>query len=646
MNGDGISRKDFLNGVAFVAGAAMLGNAGRALAQDAGPDASTREFFLEQGITEADPRYYPPGLSGMRGSHPGSFEAGHMLRDGTRWDRPDAAADTGETYDLIVVGAGISGLAAAYFYRKKKPDARILILDNHDDFGGHAKRNEFTVDGRFLIGYGGTQAIEAIPQWGPISRGLLDELGIELKKFYDYFDHDYRKRWQLTDACFFDKETFGVDKLVPDQVGNFMSIEPQTPESLKRFLDATPMAPQAQADIMRLNYGTEDYLAGLSLEEKTKLLRHTSFQDFLVKYARVHPDVLKYYDGKLLGVRAVGIEAIDAMMCVRFVTPGAAKAMGLVQGGQGGGESEPYIFHFPDGNASIARMLVRKMIPDSAPGSTMEDIVTARMNYGALDRAGSATRLRLNSTVVRVRNTGSARQPNGVEMVYVRDGKAHRVKGAATVLACWNMIIPYMCPEMPQAQRDGLSYCVKVPLVYGTVAIRNWQSFHKLRAGTIYCPGMYFSEVYVDFPVSMGGYKHSESPDQPVLLHLVRTPRSPGLSMKDQYRAGRLDLFTTPFETFEENVRSQLERILGPGGFDPSRDIAGITINRWPHGYAYMASPLWDPDFPEGQKPHEVGRKPFGRITIANADAGGLAESFVSIDQAHRAIEEVLAMGA
>src|SRR5882724_5822051 len=123
-----ITRRDFLNGVAVTAGAAML--PGNAFAF--GADSQTP--------------YYPPALTGLRGSHPGSFDAAHALRDGTFWDTAGKPADTGETYDLVIVGGGISGLSAAHFYRKTAgPQARILILDNHDDFGGHAKRNEFRV---------------------------------------------------------------------------------------------------------------------------------------------------------------------------------------------------------------------------------------------------------------------------------------------------------------------------------------------------------------------------------------------------------------------------------------------------------------------------------------------------------------------
>jgi len=651
--GDGITRKDFLNGMAWTMGAALSscpltsnarsGDANAAKLGDKGPDASARSYYMERGIMETDPRYYPPELTAMRGSHPGSFEAGHGLRDGANWDREGAARDSGEKYDLIVVGAGISGLAAAHYYRKRfGPDSRILILDNHDDFGGHAKRNEFDVAGQKLIGYGGTQSIEGTSLWGPVAMGLLDELGIDLQKFYTFYDQEHRKRWGLGASCFFDQETFGTDRLVQREAGAFGGLDELTPDNLARFLDQTPLSKKAQADLARILIDAVDPLPGKSKEEKQAIVNGTSCRAFLETYCQVDPAAIAYLNGRLYGIRAVGLEAIDANLGLRLCAPALMKAMGLSR--EFAGAPEPYIFHFPDGNASIARMLVRLLVPGSAPGSTMEDIVTARMNYAALDRAGNAVRIRLNSTVVRARNIGPAGRAKGVELTYVRDGAPVRVRGAHAVLACWNMIIPYLCPEMPDRQKEGLSYNVKVPLVYGTVAIRNWRALQKLNTGSIYAPSSFWSGVYMDFPVSIGDYAYSRSPDDPVILHLVRTPCSPGLSMKEQYRAGRAELFSMPFEIFEKETRSQLDRMLGAGGFSSARDIAGITINRWPHGYSYMASPLWDPPWKEGEQPYVIGRQPFGRITIANADAGGLAESFVSIDQAHRAIEEIAAM--
>jgi spermidine dehydrogenase len=304
---------------------------------------------------------------------------------------------------------------------------------------------------------------------------------------------------------------------------------------------------------------------------------------------------------------------------------------------------EPYIFHFPDGNASIARMLVRSLVPGVLTGHTMEDIVTARANYARLDDAASPIRIRLNSTAVKATHVGDAATAKEVEVTYVRGGKGHRVRGANCVLACYNMVIPYLCPEMPATQKEALAYCVKLPFVYTNVQVRNWKAFQKLGISSIYAPGSYFSQVTLDFPVSMGDYHYSRSPDESCLLHLLRTPCSPGADCKDQYRAGRYELVSTKFETFELQVREQLNRMLSAGGFDSARDIQAITVNRWPHGYAYEYNALFEPqDRPASERPCVIGRQPFGRIKIANSDADGHAYTNTAIDQGYRAVREIV----
>jgi spermidine dehydrogenase len=239
---------------------------------------------------------------------------------------------------------------------------------------------------------------------------------------------------------------------------------------------------------------------------------------------------------------------------------------------------------------------------------------------------------------VRVKQNGSH-----VDVTYVRNGKAWTVRSSGAILACWNMVIPYLCPEMPEAQRTALAYGAKVPLVYTNVALRNWRAFATLGVDAIYAPGCYHTLVDLDYPVSLGSYHFSASPDQPIVLHMIRTPCHPGLPARDQHRAGRAELLATPFETFERNIRDQLGRILGPAGFDSARDITGITVNRWPHGYAYEYNTLWDKAAWPGQtRPCVTARAPFGRITIANSDAGALAYTNAAIDQAHRAVHELL----
>jgi spermidine dehydrogenase len=640
---DSITRRDFLNGAAMAIGTSLL--PAELLAQYSGPDSSAQEYFLSKGITQQDPQYYPPALTGLRGSHPGSFESAHSLRDGKALEQ---ATEIDERYDLVVVGGGISGLAAAYFFRKSAgPKAKILILDNHDDFGGHAKRNEFRAGDRLLLGYGGTQSIEAPGRYSKESIGLLKELGIDVQRFYTYYDQKLYKSMGLKSGTFFDRETFGEDKLLQGP-GEGYDVDTFVPV---QAVAQMPIAEQARKDLIRMNQESVDYLPDLAPEQKRVKLATTSYKDYLLQNVKAHPDVPKLYQTLPHDLFCVGIDAVSAETCRAMGYPGF-KGMKIAsrrrreQGEGGGGEEEPYIFHFPDGNASVARLLARSLVPGSAPGNTMEDIVTSRMNYAKLDAPSSPIRIRLNCTAVRVKNIGPGSSVREVEVTYSLAGKLYKVRASSTVLACYNCIVPYLCPEMSQSQKEALAYAVKQPLVYVNVQIRNWKAFQKLGISGIYSPGSYFSSTVLDFPVSIGDYKFPSSPEEPCVLHLLRTPCKPGLCARDQFKAGRYELLATPYQTFERNIREQLGRMLAPGGFDSAEDIQAITVNRWPHGYAYEYNPLFEPqDRPPSERPCVLGRKPFGRITIANSDSDGHAYTNTAIDQAYRAVQEVLAFG-
>lgn len=609
-----ITRRDFLNGTSMAIGASML--PGFISADAAAAQAATR------GTSEA---YYPPTLTGMRGSHEGSFEVAHSMITGKTWE---SAEDTREVYDMIVVVGGLSGLAAAYYFRKALPNAKILILDNHDDFGGHAKRNEFDVDGKQVIGYGGTMYIAGA--YTNAGMALLEEIGVDPKVYHKATQsREAYSELDLGYATFFDRETFGEDRLVLGW----------------NNLEDAPLSEVAKKDIAMLRNDRQDHLVGLTTEEKIAKLRSISYQDYLLKIVKVHKDVIPYY---LYDTESNGAGCIDSLSAwAAFRSGGLPGLRGLglerpPRNGFGKGRNRMEGIHFPDGNAGVARLIVRWLIPDALPGTTMADSVTTRVRYDEIDKPSNSTRIRLNSTVVKAEHVGDRRTADEVEVTYVQGDKAYRARAATCVMACYNSMIPYLCPQLPDTQKEALKLAVRKPYVYTNVVLRNWKPFVKLGIQSISCPGGYYQSIGLDWGVSLGDYKAARSPDDPMVLHLQKVPVRPGPPARVQFREGRMELLATSFETFERKTRDQLARALAGSGFDPARDITAITINRWPHGYAGAANELYDPEWGYDEVPWVVGRKRFGRIAIANSDAAAVCLTAAAFDQGDRAVQELV----
>jgi spermidine dehydrogenase len=624
-----ITRRDFLNGVGVMAAGAVL------------PGCATPGTPTPYGSpVSADT--YPPLRSGMRGNHPGSFDAAHALAFDARRDwGPTREPDDG-TYDLVVVGGGISGLSAAYFEQQRNGSARILILDNHDDFGGHAKRNEFEIDDRTVIGYGGSQSLEGPEYYSSVSKGLLRDLGVELEAFETAYDRDFCRRNDLSGGTFFDAATYGVDRLVPYPVLDFATYLPLAPSQLSaaQAVAAMPLSPPARQQMLRLLETREDRMGSIPAEKQEAYLATISYRQFLERHLDIsEPEVFALLQGISTDL-GVTLDTASAIASLSYVGMPGIHATSLPYYGF---EDAPYIAHFPDGNASIARLLVRAMIPRAATGSNMYDIVGARFDYARLDEPSARVRLRLDSTVIRAEHEGPPESSGGVAITYVRGNRSYRVRARKCVLASYNAMIPYLCPELPKNQREALAQAVKSPILYSSILLRNWRPFKELGIAAVSAPGSYHQNALLDFPVSLGGYTFSSSPDEPVIVHMERFGTSPnaGLSPRDQFRAERHRMFSTPYTDIERAIRVQLTGMLSSAGFDPARDIEAITVNRWAHGYAYYPNPLFDDVNSGDAAPNVVGRARFGRIVIANSDAGGRAMLDTAIDQANRAIEEL-----
>jgi len=620
-----IDRREFIGGVVATT---LLGSPARsATASVAEASSSTKDGTAAPAASGTDGSDYPPALSGLRGQYPGSFEIAHEARDG-QFSGPVSAEDTGEQYDLVVVGGGISGLSSAYFFRQALgADRKVLILDNHDDFGGHAKRNEFHHDGRMYLAFGGTMSIETPFPYSYTAKTLISELGIDVSSYQKHLDHDVYQG--LETGVFFDREHFDGDRLVAG-----MGTRPWP----KLFAQA-PLSPRVRSDLTRLHTETVDYLPGLSVSEKIEALKHMSYQDYLLKHAGVLPQSLPFFAGESFR-NNMRVDTCPAYTAFRY---GAIGFAGSKLPPDPIYDETKYNFHFPDGNATIARLLVSRLVPSVFSGEpSVESIVTARADYQALDQANHPTRIRLKSTVIRVEHLGSPANPSGVRIVYMRDGRAHQVVADNVVMACFNNIVRFIVPGLPEEQKRALAYPSKVPLYYTNVLLRNWEPWKKLGVKEIHAPNGYHTFSMLNIPVSLGEYRCPADPREPTVVWMVRNPNKPGLSRKEQQRVARAEMMSTPFERIEREIHSQLDRMLGRGGFDARRDILDLTVNRWAHGYAYTYDTLGDPDMPDAERPHVIGRRAFGRIAIANADAGAAAFTNVAIDQAQRAIQDCL----
>jgi spermidine dehydrogenase len=610
-----ITRRDFVHGV---------GLAGLGLALP----------WPALAASQADTGYYPPNLTGLRGSHAGSFEVAHALaREHKLFDNPRALD---EAYDLVVVGGGISGLASAYYYRKLHgPDARILILDNHDDFGGHAKRNEFHQGGPMRLAWGGTVNMEYTLYDG-VAKGLLAELGIDIPRLLKDYDFNWlRSGGKLKPGLFFDAGRYGRDVLLPG-----VRLEGMPPKKLAQHVDAFPISADARAKLKAFLLADGDVLAKMTPEAKHAYLRRTSYPNFLREHFAMPDEALQVLSNSPNGFWGIPAESLSVAECLQTASPGA-HVLGGAHDADTAERKSPDVM-FPDGNSSIARLLVRALIPaavpEMGPGADPFDIVTTWPDYGALDRAGPV-RLRLSSTAVRAENRG-----DGVAVDYVTNGELLRVSAKQAVLACYNAIIPYLSPELPDLQKAALAKCVKRPMLVVNTLLKDGRALEKLGTRGASLPGSYLQSLFLVTGINVGGYHPAWKPDEPCVMQSFSgfsDPLPGGAGRAEEARAARGKLLTMQFEDFEREVRRIMNGLLGPGGFDAARDVLAITVNRWPHGYARDHLDLEDADWNTDPPPEQIGRQRFGNIAIANSDAGADAYTHAAIDQAWRAVNDL-----
>lgn len=572
--GDGqhITRRDFVHG---------LGIGGSLLAFSPGLQASP-----EYG---QPPASYPPRRTGLRGAHPGSYETAHDLaRKKQAFQHPEKID---EHYDLVVVGAGISGLAAAHYYRQRfGSDSRILLLDNHDDFGGHAKRNEFYQGGDMRLAIGGSQYL-AHWKFSTAVNGLMRDLGVDIEQLLA--DNQFRsgRNGSNGPAIWFDKASFGANKLVTgaDLAGS-------SGHDMHAAIEAFPVGVEARARLKAFYDKRTNVLSGVPRREARRYLSGTPYTVFLREHGGLNQEAISLFQNSSHVFWGVNIDTLSVREALVNGSPGF-HLLGEAAPTRPRRDTEGF---FPDGNASIARLLVAEMVPRVAPNAHVGNIAKVHFDYDELDRPGSPLRLRLNATAVNVRQ-----RKTDTVVTYSRTDKIRAVSARHCVLACNHAVIPYLCPDLPDSQKTALSYQVKVPLVITNVLLRSGDALERLGINGAYCPGRMHADMYLLKGISSAGYSNRMSKPGPVVVTFSGTIAAPAevKDAREGFRESRKKMLEMDFSEYEKEVRTVLDGMLGPAASTGSAIFWRLPLIGGPMAMPTNIGTCTIPNSPAG-RPH------------------------------------------
>jgi spermidine dehydrogenase len=613
-----ISRRDFLNSTLLAAGGALVAGATpmQLLSQE--------DWTGFGGVGD---------YSSSNGNTYGIMEAGHRIRNGEFETLPAGVVDTGETYDCIVVGGGISGLAAALlFTRQARAGSRCLVLDNHPIFGGEAKRNEFLVDGHRLMAHQGSAVFFAQYPQSFLAR-FYDSIGLKSSKL------EYQSWGGPQPALPLSHTPYDMVGSEPASYGLYFGSKfGRTPgmwlvDPWGKKLEGAPISEKARAELLKWRAGPQkpDPRPKFEGDDVSRRLDTMTLEDHMVELYGISRETIRSFLSPVEGGGSgLGPDALSAY---------ADYAADLLHPL----ESDDTDQMFPGGNTEIARLMVKSLIPESISGPhTVEGVCRGNVSFDALDQASSPVRVRLNSTSVWVRHEGEAQKSEFVTVLYTHGKQTHRVKARGVVMAggCWTT--KHIVKDLPQTLQQAYAQFYRSPCMMVNVALRNWQFLYKMGLnGFRWFEGIgNYTEVRKT--ALMGADSKTIGPHSPIVLNLKVLYSYPGLSTADQGYRGRAELLSTSFTEYERQIRQQFTDMFARSGFDAKRDIAGIILNRW--GHAYLNP---QPGFFFGKDgkpaPREVLRAaPFGRISFANTDLAGIMDHRCSILEAQRAVGQLL----
>ncbi len=615
-----MDRRDFLNSTLIASGAALLGGA------------SPMALLAEQDWT---------GFSGVgdyarsNGNTHEVMMAGHAIRDGAFEGTKVAIQDTGEVFDCVVVGGGISGLSSALFWARERKGTKCLVMDNHPIFGGEAKRNEFDVDGKRLLVHQGSAAC-----FPPLSKdylaGFYDSVGIRWSEFrYQDLTGAAEKLDIQTAPYGVGGETSGF--YFGRKFGHAEGVWVRDPWGVK--LKGAPISEASKRELLNMReadrrpFSTHRYQPKVHGDEASRHLDSATLEEHLMETYGLSRETVRTYLSPISGGGSgMGADVLSGYCeyAADVLLPWDYK-----KGAQ----------MFPGGNTGVARHLMKQLIPDAIEGGgSMGEICRGRLRFEALDRDGQSTRVRLRATVISVRHEDAPEKAEGVEVIYELDGALHRVRARAVIMAGGSWTTKHVVRDLPTACSEAYAQFYRAPCLMANVAVRNWRFLNRL--GLTEC--QWFegigNSITLRKVAKFGSDFREMNPDEPTVLTMKILFSKPGLTMQEQTMHGRMELYSTPFRDYERILREQFTTMFGQAGFDWNRDVAGVILNRW--GHAYLAP---QPGFFFGKDgkaaPGEVLRQgAYGRLAFANSDLSGIMDHRMSILEAKRAIDSIKQM--